>query len=126
MSLTECQVLRLREKYANHPSPVLFKFRSTEEARNFLRSGKTISSSTQYTNVRVAPDLTPCQRRCRSGTLNADSSNRITVDDVPCLIPSSEIPDHGMQQTFSQAQANVSQALYNDIDADTEMVDIDE
>ncbi|VDQ13200.1 unnamed protein product [Trichobilharzia regenti] len=98
---------------------------STEEARNFLKSGKTIGSSAPCTNIRVAPDLTPRQRRCRSGTLNADSSNRITVDDIPCVIPSSEIPDHGMQQTFPQALANVSQALYNDIDADTEMVDMD-
>nr|CAH8825093.1 unnamed protein product [Trichobilharzia regenti] len=126
MSLTECQVLRLRKKSANHPCPVLFKFRSTEEARNFLKSGKKIGSSTPYTNIRVAPDLTPCQRRCRSGTVNPDNSNRITVDDVPCVIPSIEISDHGMQQTFSQVVANVSQALYNDIDADTEMVDIDE
>ncbi|VDQ17915.1 unnamed protein product [Trichobilharzia regenti] len=97
MSLTECQVLRLRNKSSNHPCPVPFKFRSTEEVRNFLKSGKTIGSSTPYTNNRVAPELTPCQRRCRPGTLNADNSNRTTVDDVPCVIPPSEIPDHGMQ-----------------------------
>ncbi|VDQ18060.1 unnamed protein product [Trichobilharzia regenti] len=53
--------------------------------------------------------------------MNADNSDRTTVDDVPCVIPS----DHGMQQTFSQELANVSQALYKDTDADTEMVDID-
>ncbi|VDQ17258.1 unnamed protein product [Trichobilharzia regenti] len=91
-----------------------------------MKSGKTIGSSTPYTNIRVAPDSTPCQRRCRSGTVNPDNSNMITVDDVPCVIPSIEIPDLGMQQTFSQALDNVSQALCNDIDADTEMVDIDE
>ncbi|VDQ16703.1 unnamed protein product, partial [Trichobilharzia regenti] len=91
-----------------------------------MKSGRTIGSSTPYTNIGVAPDLTPCQRRCRSETVNADNSNRTTVDDVPCVIPSSEITDHGTQQTFSQALANVSQALYNDIDADIEMADIDE
>ncbi|VDQ17885.1 unnamed protein product, partial [Trichobilharzia regenti] len=95
MSFTECQILRLRKKSTNHPCPVPKKFRSTEEARNFLKSGETIGSSTTYSNIRVAPDLTPYQRRCRSGTLNADNSNRTAVDDAPCVIPSSEIPDHG-------------------------------
>ncbi|VDQ17887.1 unnamed protein product [Trichobilharzia regenti] len=87
-----------------------------------MKSGKTIGSSTPYTNIKVAP----CQRQCCSGTMNADNSNRTTEDDVPCVITSSEIPDHGMYQTFSQALANVSQAFYNDIAADTEMVNIDE
>ncbi|VDQ03735.1 unnamed protein product [Trichobilharzia regenti] len=103
-----------------------FASSSTEEARNFLKSCKTIGSSTPYANISVTPDLTPCQRRCRSGTLNSDNSNRTTVDDVPCDIPSSEIPDHAMEQTFSRAMADVIQALCNDTDADIEMVDIDE
>ncbi|VDQ16604.1 unnamed protein product, partial [Trichobilharzia regenti] len=46
--------------------PVLFKFSSPIDARKSKSSNKLISSFTPYGNVRLAHDLTPCQRSGRA------------------------------------------------------------
>ena len=120
ISLSDCKVLRLRKKSANHPCPVLFKFKSVDLAKKFLDSGKIIGSLTPYTNIRIVPDLTPCQRRCRTGKLNDGDPDKATIANNSVII----LPNDQEHQIISHAQTNSSQLTVEDSVLNTEIVDV--
>ncbi|CAH8438161.1 unnamed protein product [Schistosoma turkestanicum] len=66
MANVSCHVTRLRKKSDKSTCPLLFKFGCCNDAKKFIRLSKNISSSTLYKEVKVTPDLTPCQRRVKT------------------------------------------------------------
>ncbi|VDP45597.1 unnamed protein product [Schistosoma margrebowiei] len=65
MPNVNCKVIRLRKKSGRSTCPLLFMFGCCNDAKRFIDSRKYISSLIPYKNIKVTPDLAPCQRRVR-------------------------------------------------------------
>ncbi|VDO52706.1 unnamed protein product [Schistosoma margrebowiei] len=82
MPNVNCKVIRLRKKSDKSTCPLLFMFGCCNNAKQFIDLSKNISSLIPYKNIKVTPDLTPCQRRVRRREA-IELNGSVTVSNQP-------------------------------------------
>ncbi|CAH8492115.1 unnamed protein product [Schistosoma mattheei] len=82
MPNVNCKVIRLRKKSDRSTCPLLFMFGCCNDAKQFINLSKNISSLIPYKNIKVTPDLTPCQRRVRRREA-IELNGSVTVNNQP-------------------------------------------